>query len=275
MSERKAFLILLAPLFAAGHLYAQDVNLKATTGHEVGMTISEYKYTESDAAINGGTIKQKANKAGIDYSYVKTLDNDWLVKGDVRYAAGKTDYSFNRTTLNGIKDWYFDLRGLVGKEVAFSDSVVLFYGGLGYRYSINDSSGRTANTGERGYYRNNELSYVPAGLAHKTGIRGGARLVTTGEVDFVIRGEQHSRLSDVNSALPDVINKQKHGYGLRAGVMYEKGPWSIGPWITYWRINKSETVTVTATILGSTFTGSLFEPGNVTTEIGLRAAYRF
>src|SRR4051812_10593113 len=85
-----------------------QIDLKSTTGHELGLTLSKYRYTESDVLL-GGTINQMADKVGVDYSYVHTLPNDWLLRADARYADGKADYTFNGTTLNGIKDWYFDV----------------------------------------------------------------------------------------------------------------------------------------------------------------------
>ena len=83
-----------------------------------------------------------------------------------------------------------------------------------------------------------------------------------------MHGVQRSYLSDTGLGYPDVSNQQNSGYGVRASLAYERGGWSIGPFINYWRIQASR-----ASFISST--GYVYEPTNRTEEYGAQLKYRF
>lgn len=244
--------------------------LKTKTSNEIGLTVSSYEYKEPDISMS-----QKATKVGIDYNGAMALSNDWFVRGDLRYATGKTDYSSPASgTKNGNPDWYYELRGTFGRDFSMGTYSLSPFAGLGYRYLFNDIRGRTS-TGAAGYRRESIYYYLPIGATHRLKLESAARLLTTLEYDYLINGKQKSYFSDVTTLYPDVTNNQHKGYGIRGSMYYEKDNWSFGPWFQYWNIDKSDLAPFTVTVLGVTYTGNAWEPKNTTTEYGLRLGYKF
>jgi hypothetical protein len=72
-----------------------------------------------------------------------------------------------------------------------------------------------------------------------------------------------------------VNNSQNSGYGLNLSVMYKEEKWGVGPYLKYWNIKQSNTVSGTYTVNGSLYRGSVYEPANNTLEYGVKAIYRF
>lgn len=249
--------LLLAPFCA----YGQPPGLKTLPGIELGASLSTYRYEEPSVAVT-----LEGYKAGLDFSAIAAARNDWFIRGDARYATGDTDY-----TGSGKKganpDWYYELRGTVGRDFDQGTSNWSPYLGIGYRYLFNDIRGRTS-TNAAGYRRTSQYTYVPIGTIYRLTLESNARLSTTLEYDHLIKGRQKSYLSDTAIAgYGDLVNKQGSGYGIRGSMYYEKNSWSFGPWFHYWNISQSDTATA------GTFTG--FEPANRTTEFGLRLGLRF
>lgn len=244
--------------------------LKTKTSNEIGLTVASYEYKEPDISMS-----QKATKVGIDYNGTMALSNDWFVRGDLRYATGKADYSSPASgTKNGNPDWYYELRGTFGRDFSMETYSLSPYTGLGYRYLFNDIRGATS-TGAIGYRRESQYTYLPVGVTHRLKLESTARLSTTLEYDYLINGEQKSHFSDVTILYPDLTNNQHKGYGIRGSMYYEKDNWSFGPWFQYWNIDKSDLAPFTVTVLGVTYTGNVWEPKNTTTDVGLRLGYKF
>jgi hypothetical protein len=243
-------------LSVSAGVFAQAPGLATRAGHELGVSVSSYKYTEP------GYMTNKAMNVGLDYSGVFKVDESWFVRVEGRYAAGKADYS-GSGTLNDRPQHYYEARALIGKDFAWNNDTVSPYIGLGYRHLLHDFRGKTS-TNSDGYRRESTYLTLPLGLTYQTGLGGQARLVSTFEVAALLRGEQESRLSDIGAPRLDVTNRQRKGYGLRFGVAYQDRTWSIGPYVVAWDIKDSD----------KTQTGA-YEPHNKTSEYGLRAAYRF
>jgi hypothetical protein len=113
-------------------------------------------------------------------------------------------------------------------------------------------------------------------LVHRVSLDASARLATTIEFDYLVKGRQTSTLSDFNPAFADVTNDQRNGYGIRASMVYEKGRWMFGPWLQYWNATRSDPAPLIVATGGTYFiVGTAFEPKNKTTEIGLRLGYRY
>ena len=243
---------------------AQNADLATKTGNAIGVTVSNYKYEEP------GLITLKANKIGFDYSGTYALDSEWpnqskgwFLRTDVRYATGKVDYSSTLTgTAKNRPDWYYEIKGVIGKDFHFSDYTLSPYAGLGYRYLFNDLRG-ASSTGNLGYRRESTYTTAPIGVTHKMNLGGQTQLLTTVEYSYFARGRQKSRLSDFNPAVQDITNAQRNGYGFRLDSMVQFATWSVGPFVTLWRIKESDKV------------GLAFEPSNNTTEVGVKAVYPF
>ena len=257
-----AFACLLTPLSTL----AQGVGLATKTGNEIGVTVSDYKYTEP------GNMSIKATKVGFDYSGTYAIGSEWpsrstgwFLRGDLRYATGKGDYSSSISgTLDKRPDWYYEIRGLVGKDFAFGDYSLSPYAGLGHRYLFNDLRG-LSSTGALGYRRKSNYTTLPVGVIHRTNLANQAQLLTTVEYSYLIRGRQDATLSDANPATPDFSGTQRRGYGLRLGAMLGFGTWSVGPSLILWRINESDKIS----------TPAFSEPRNNTYELGVKAVYNF
>jgi hypothetical protein len=252
--------------FIAHYTYATQMEPYTPSGHELGISLSHYNYTEPDipfSATGSSSVVQTAAKLGLDYSYTWTNVNKWSLKGNIRYAGGKTDYHYHDETINKITDWYTDTRLVVGKDIPLSGfSTIVPQIGLGYRYLVNDSSNRFTTKGNYGYLRENSLIYLPIGLSHRMLVNDKhGQLISNVEADILLEGKQYSHLSET------IVNTQHHGYGLRASLAYQEDHWSIGPWLTYWKISDSNIV--------QTNSAFVMEPKNNTTEVGLNLGYVF
>lgn len=260
----------LAVFFMPIAAIAQSTNLATETGYELGATVSSYEYAEP------GVMTLKAKKIGFDVSgtyafepHFPATSNDWFVRWNLRYATGATDYSSPISgTIDGRTDWYYEVKALVGKDLYMGNYVLAPYAGLGYRYLFNDLRG-TTSTGSFGYRRHNNYLSLPIGVTHKMQLDAQKQLHTTVEFSYLIRGTQDVKLSDLptnNAAYQsDVSLRQRSGYGVRLESMLSFDGWSVGPYISMWRVKKSD--------IGGT--PAVLEPKNSTDEVGIKANYRF
>lgn len=241
--------------------------LKTKTGNEIGLTVSSYDYREPS------NTSLKATKLGIDYSGAYVLNNDWFVRGDLRYANGKVDYS-GSGTMSNCPQWYYELRGIIGKDFDQGTYNLSPYFGFGYRYLFNDLRGVTS-TGDIGYRRKSQYVYLPVGVTYRFKLESDTKLATTVEYDRLIKGQQMSYITDVTNLVSDQTNDQHKGYGIKASMYFEKNNWFFGPWFHYWNINQSDSTSATVTLLGVTYAATFWEPKNKTTEAGLKLGIKF
>jgi hypothetical protein len=265
------FLNTLPPIASAQNLTPNN-NLTTQTGHEFGVSLSNYKYSEP------GVMNIDANKLGLEYSGTYSLDPEWpnqnkglFLKTELRYVTGQANYNSVATgSLNSRPDWYYEARILGGRDYSYGDSIISPYLGISYRYLFNDLRG-TTTTGNVGYRRESNYYSLPIGLSHKMSLSNQKQLQTIIEYSYLIRGLQNTKLSDANAsantALADISNNQRSGYGFRLSSMLRFDRWAIGPSLIYWRINQSEQVTSGGK--------NYIEPQNNTTELGLKANYLF
>jgi hypothetical protein len=245
---------------------AQPTGLETTAGQSIGVSLISYKYEEP------GLMNLKATKLGFDYAATYVFGSQWpsanqalFVRGEIQYANGKADYSSVGTgTKDDNEDWYYELRGLLGRDYNMGSYVLAPYFGLGYRFLRNDLRGQTS-TNNNGYLRENTLTTAVVGLAHRTRLNQTQRLETRLEYMHVLKGKQKVGFADIGGT--DLSLDQDQGYGVRFSAMWGFGQWSVGPVFTYWKVKDSET--------GVSFNRSYLEPKNETTEIGLKAAYHF
>jgi hypothetical protein len=263
----------IAKVFLAGVVLVTTSSVHAgpalatQTGNGIGLSLSSYQYQEP------GLMSNKGAKLGLDFQTTAALREKLWVRGDFRGAFGSVDYmSPVSGYAHGQSDWYFETRGLVGKDWwAFDEALLSPYVGLGYRYLASDARGVTS-AGAVGYRRESNYVYLPLGLSYLSTLEGKARLVTEVEYDYLLLGKQYSKLSDTGFGYSDVTNNQNSGYGLKLSIKYEKDNWAIGPYANYWNIGKSDNAFVyqngTPVLMGS-------EPKNNTLEFGLKASQQF
>lgn len=186
------------------------------------------------------------------------------------------DYTSNGTgSASGNPDLYLEARGLVGKDWEIKNVVLVSYVGVAYRYLYNDERGSscTATTCYWGYRRESNYIYLPVGLSFRAMAPNNARWVGTLEYDHLLAGRQVSRLSDGGQGDADLTNRQTQGYGVKFSVMFEKGKWSVGPFVHYWNIAQSDKV---ATYKNGVPDGKVgYEPSNNTLEFGVKVAQPF
>ena len=243
---------------------AESTTLETETDNVIGLSLSSYRYREP------GVMSSQGGKIGLDLRATKVMQNDQIVRGDLRYAFGAVDYNGSGSS-SGHQDWYVEVRVLVGKDWLVNDAAFSPYTGLGYRYLYNDARGLTS-TGAAGYRRESNYLYWPIGVIHRNALNDDARLVATLEYDHLLTGKQISRLSDAGLGHDDVSNRQDKGYGLKLSVAYEKGNWALGPYAHYWSIGQSD---IGLLFQNGTLVGAGWEPKNNTVEFGLKASQQF
>jgi hypothetical protein len=250
----------LAPL----PVLAQSTELATRTGNEFGVSASNYKYAEP------GHMSIKATKIGFDYTGTYAIGSQgsnrsdgWFLRGNLRYATGKGDYSSGPTgSMNNRPDWYYEVKGLIGKDFFFDAYTLSPYAGLGYRYLFSDLRG-VSSTGANGYRRESTYYTLPIGVTQKMNLADNKQLHTTLEYSYLISGQQDVKLSEAVSTNQDVSLRQRSGYGLSLGTMVRFDTWSVGPSLTLWRVKESDRG------------GGYVEPRNNTYEFGVKAAYHF
>lgn len=267
----KKFVTLSLACLAATAVHAQGMPLKTTTGSEIGIQISGYKYEED---VNGSFFMSlQGNKVGVTGSFTQAYEDDWYWGGDARFANGHTDYQSASTgTKSANPDFYLDARLTVGRDFETGQQVLSPYAGLGYRYLNNDLRGYSS-TGAVGYRRTSSYIYIPIGVTHRFRVSNDARFATTFEYDYLLQGIQRSYMTDITSAgnNTDLDNLQRNGHGLRLNLAYETPRWSAGVFYHYWNIADSEIGTYTR----PGFVLSGYEPHNITREVGVQVKYRF
>jgi hypothetical protein len=265
---------------------ADQNKLKTQSINEIGVTVSSYKYTEPNLTDLTGTamsVSMKGINYGIEYQGTLALSEDFYLLGEADYNNGSVNYS-GSGTINSIPQFYYNFKGAVGHDFAFDNFVLSPYVGYGYRYLSQSGGGMSSSTGAGFYDRQSTYNYIPIGVIHRMAVNDQkAVLVTTLEYDYLISGNQYSGLSALNgtrggvtyAGVPNANNSQSSGYGLNLSVMYKEDSWGVGPYLKYWNIGQSNTVTGNFTRNGVAYTGSVYEPANNTMEYGVKAIYRF
>jgi hypothetical protein len=250
-----------------------NFTLKTTTGNELGISISNYSYWEPSLSVNlFGTL------LGVSYERTQAFE-DFFLLGDIKYEQGNLGYTSGGTgNQNGVKNYYYELRGLIGKDFEFDHFVLAPFTGVGYRDLFTDSRG-TTSSGSAGYRREISYWYLPFGGIHRIKVADG-KLETRLEWDYLISGTVNSYLSDAIgyngiTSISDAKNKQKSGWGLKFSSSYQVNSWAFTPYINYWSIQNSDQVYGSATINGVNYRSTLYEPTNTTTELGFKASYKF
>jgi len=284
MNFSKLALVVLGLSFGTAFAQSVTVNpLNTKSINELGLTVSSYTYTEpSLTSLTGGatSVTMKATNIGLEYLGTLALDEGWFLLGEADYNNGKVSYT-GTGTMSGVPQYYYNFKGAAGHDFGFDSFVLSPYVGYGYRFLNQSGGGMTTSTGATYYNRQSTYNYIPVGVIHRMAVNDNkANLVTTLEYDYLISGNQYSGLSAVNgtqgySGVGSPNNTQNSGYGLNLSVMYKEDAWGVGPYIKYWNIGQSNTVSGTFTKSGTAYIGYVYEPANNTVEYGIKGIYRF
>lgn len=247
----------------------QDNPIRIT--QEAGLTVSDYKYTESGMSLT-------ATKFGIDYAIAFQRTDGWFLRGQLRSATGDADYS-GTGNMGGVTDRYVESRWGVGRQFDLGRHTVWPEVGLGYRYLYNDLRG-TTDTGAVGYRRESRYLTARAALRYQFLIPDGTRIEAAIEHDRLLLGRQDTRLSDIEGRgpwtdVPDVVNYQYRGEGWRFSTTYRVNAWSVGTYLHLWRIKESDKDHIQVQTRTGTEYWTVWEPTNNTREVGVKVAYRF
>ena len=230
---------------------AQTSSLHTVSESTLGISAFRYKYDEP------GYMTLKANRLGLNYSVTYAAGtkwpnaaNAWIYKAELAYSNGKADYTSPISgNLKDTPNMFYEARLLTGKDIDMGSYVLSPYIGVGYRHLVSDL----------GYERTSTTTSMPIGFTHKVNLADNSQLHTTVEYTHLLSGVQKVQL------IQKVSMDQKSGYGLRFSVLRRIDTWSLGPTLTYWKLDKSQVGGLTP----------LYEPKNKTLEIGLRGAFHF
>lgn len=235
----------------------------------IGTEISHLKYEEP------GVMETQGVMYGVLFSY--SYRRHLVLKAEGKLAYGQLDYDGayrdeTPLTIDNIPYYLWEGRGAIGYDIAIQGTVLTPYAGIGYRW-LNDHAQRKHPSG---YERESNYFYLPLGLEMVTRLGKGWSLGATAEYDLFLWGRQVSYLSDFDPGYNDVKNNQTSGYGLRGAIHLSKQGarvgWTMGPFINYWDIDRSDLAVVTYRGIPRAFA---FEPKNRSTEIGFRLAIVF
>jgi hypothetical protein len=234
----------------------------------IGIEGESYQYREPnlDEDIGGGL--------GLNGTYQLNLDK-WFVRANIIAEFYDLDYSSNGTgSKNGDTDYMQDYRLMFGRAFGISHSSNLSpYFGIGFRVLF-DSGKAATSSGAVGYDRRSEYLYIPVGATYNFKAWGWG-MAPTAEYDYFVQGFQTSYLRD-DGFDNNLYNHQNVGYGVRADFMVTPPVdfynFSFGPYLRYWSIHDSDIQTLYS---GGVAVETGLEPANNTTEVGLRATFRF
>ena len=240
------------------------------SGPGLAFEISRYEYKEPSY------MRDRAVMYGV-YADYTCHAKKMMIKTEVRFNSGSIDYKSEGTgSLDGIRDYVFDLRSSFGRDFKIGAGAYLTpFMGFGYRYLFDDFGGKETSTGHYGYDRRSRYIYSPVGAESIVRLNKSWLLGASGEYDIFWRGWQRSRLGDVYYSAPSADNLQRDGWGARGSVkvvrVFKKMNYYVEPFFRYWNIKDSKPITLE---IGE-YTVTAIEPANKTTEWGARIGVAF
>lgn len=240
----------------------------AKTQFVVGLQTATFKYTEP------GLMTDTSQLNGVRLGLYTPGNSNFIVGGEIEYLTGTAAYDGayqdGRKLKTSGTNSIATVRGLLGVEFETSESSLLTtFGGLGVRQLANKYDGPGTYRREIGY------TYLPLGLTWKTQMTERLSAGITAEYDLFVSGTVKTHLSDVDSKLPDIENKQSSGSGYRisANLDYQLSDYTIGvqPFYHVWNVADSDKFYATDGKNRYAF----YEPKNETTMVGLDLNLKF
>ena len=240
---------------------------KGVTTYGVGIEGFHDTYKEPDLNLTDTT------DYGSVTAYASRSWNRFFAALDARASYGKDDYTSPSGTLSGVPQYEFELRGRFGKSFPLWGGTISPYIGLGARYFLDEGKGYVSSLGAQAYDRRIMQFYIPVGTSFAFMSAGGWSIVPQAEADFMFSGTVDSRLTNVigGGFLDPAYNHQNFGIGLRSELMFGKslGSYNVqfGPFIRYWHVQESDSVTYLDVNTGLPVL-DVYEPKNDRTQIG-------
>lgn len=206
-----------------------------------------------------------------------------MLRVETRYAWSEQDYTSGFTgDIDDIETSVFEVRGLLGHDILFSNGVLTPYAGFGYRWRKDEAGGMVSTSGALGYDRVSNYYYTPLGIAFAADLEKGWSICGKAEYDLFWNGTQKSRFGELHPLNSDLVNDQDDGYGLRAslrvaGKLDETFFLVLEPFWRYWNIGRSKQGVYDEynDFLGRAVRKTGYEPANSTSEIGLNILLLF
>lgn len=250
---------------------------------EIGPEISHITYEEP------GLMEESGVMYGISGAFTYRAENMLgpidMVKVEGTAAWGEVDYTSPISgTVDGIEDSMFEVRALLGLDIATGGRAVLTpFIGFGYRQLDDNGGGMISSVGDYGYDREANYYYSPIGIEISSDLDNGWTIGGTIEYDYFWSGTQFSELTDANNDVftysDDLRNEQHDGYGLRASVKIAKKLDSFSlafePFLRYWKIDNSDFDTIIIDDEGDLYEAGFVEPRNNSTQYGLKVSLLF
>jgi hypothetical protein len=234
----------------------------------VGVELSGITYKEPH-------MQQKGSMVGLTASYAHCYDNNAMVQVQGIFKYGQVNYAGRLESgipisISNIDNYIAEARVLGGYKIRLNTLIIVTpYTGIGYRYLADDMG----NASIYGYDRESNYFYSPVGLEILTPLQNGWSVKVILEYDIFWKGLQKSHLSDIRPEYNTLKKDQNNGYGLKGSVKFQKGNFSVEPFVRYWSIADSEKSLLT--FQGQSTHRWYFEPRNSSTEIGLKIAWKF
>jgi hypothetical protein len=267
--------LLVGAAFAPGAAQAQTRG-----GFEAGVEVFDYSYRER---FEGETIVYDDGLfGGFHLNYVETIGGGLFLRGKLSAAAGSVDYRSpdpgGDERIENVGQSVAQLEFHIGIDLPVGGGATLSpFTGLAGRALVDESGGKVSTGGLNGYDREIGYAYVPIGLGARVPVGTGAILLIA-QYNLVVNGTAESKFSELDPELPDLKLDLDGGRGFEASVAYQmavgKHALSFGPFVRHWKLDRSETFTVTNPDDPSEFI-EIFEPRNSTTEVGLRLSFAF
>jgi hypothetical protein len=253
---------------------ASSVEAQTRPGFQVAVEAFDYRYRER---VDGATVvRDDGVFAGLAFSYVETLRDGWFIRVAGQGAAAEVDYRDDEgARIDDVDQGVSRFELGIGRDFPVGAVTLTPSVAVGARVLRDESGGRLASDGARGYDREVGYVYVPLGLAAGVSAGGRARLTVSGRYGWIVGGDVRSGLSEADATLPDLRLDIDggHMWELDAALTMPLGrrALSIGPFVRRWSADRSESRVVTA----PAFAVEFFEPPARTAEAGLRIGFAF
>jgi len=259
----KKFILFLYLIF-----FTSNLNAETSGSHEFGVKLlGFYEYDEPRLMHlrSGMSETDKEKNFGLTYTFNKSfLLNDYLTEFEFDNSVQffKQNYWSNSSgNMEDIDVEVFNTRLLYG--IAVSDKLMIKTG-LGYRYLYHYWQDRLSSTGNWGYDREQDYTYIPILAELKMPI---PELDLDGtlkvEFDHIIEGNNTSYMAFKGGANTDKEFKNDDGYTWKVSYKFDHSGISYEPYYEFMSVEGSDVVS-----------GS-YEPSNYTKEYGLNIKKTF
>lgn len=290
--------LVLAPFFVSITQAHNPQNRKDFT-HDFTVGLESFKYHYGEKTPKQKNFMQLNGMIyGVNGAYQLTYRDTVLIRPELRWAYGRTDYSNPQGSVReNIPSIIIEPRLLLGVPFQATKQLSISpYSGIGWRYKREDCTDILNQKQQAGWNRINKSWYIPIGTRFQYDINDRWDLRGFLEYNWFIRGSQstyHKPFDAVSdrgvpyryARIPSTtVYKQKEGWGAKAemlvGYRFDKVGVAFGPYVHYLHIQTSSYAQLATRIeeRGVVYnfppTDSK-EPNNTTKEIGLKVNFYF